>query len=74
MSTKMKNIMYFSAGILAVTFFIPLLKAMGLPPFDVVLTAMFGEGNPLALVFCAALIAAVLFVMNFIVRREARAE
>ncbi|TFE01521.1 hypothetical protein [Jeotgalibacillus salarius] len=72
MSTKKKNILYFVGGILTATLILPPLAAMGVPSFDVVLTVMFGEGNPLAIVFSIVLIAAVLFVMSRLAGGNAR--
>ncbi|MDZ5710699.1 hypothetical protein [Jeotgalibacillus haloalkalitolerans] len=74
MSTKTKNILYFTGGILTATLILPLLAAIGVPSFDVALTAIFGEGNPIALLFSAVLIAVLLFFMYKLARRETRPE
>lgn len=51
----------FVLGIIATAVALPLLYAMGLPSFDVVLTTLFGEGSSLAVILCVALIGTILF-------------
>lgn len=71
MEKKKKNyILLFALGIFVALIALPLLSAIGVPSFDVILTAIFGEGNPWAAVFSILLIAVVLFVMNKAINRE----
>jgi len=46
-----------------------LLTAMGVPSFDVVLTTLFGEGNPWALVFSITLILLIVFGLSKAIER-----
>jgi len=54
-------ILTFVMGIISTAFALPLLSALGVPSFDVVLTSLFGEGNSWALVFSLMLILLVTF-------------
>lgn len=67
---KKNNILLFALGVFVTLIALPLLSAMGIPSFDVILTAIFGEGNPWAIVFSVLLIAVVLFGMNKAIDRE----
>jgi len=72
LSIYKKNSLYFVSGFLVVLLFLPLLSIMGVPSFNVVLTELFGEGNPLAIVFSLVIIAAVLLMMHFVVNKKTR--
>lgn len=62
---KKDSILVFISGLFSGIFVLPLfLEALGIPGFEVVLTALFGEGNPWAIVFSVLLIILVLFVTN----------
>lgn len=62
---KKDSILAFVSGLLSGILVVPLLLgALGIPGFEVVLTALFGEGNPWAIVFSVLLIVIVLFVTN----------
>lgn len=62
---KKDSILVFISGLFSGIFMLPLfLGALGIPGFEVVLTALFGEGNPWAIVFSVLLIVLVLFVTN----------
>lgn len=67
---KKNNILLFALGIFVALIALPLLSAIGVPSFDVILKAVFGEGNPWAIVFSILLIAVVLFGMNKAIERE----
>lgn len=54
-------ILTFGLGVAATLIVLPLLYALGVPSFEVVLTALFGEGNIWALVFTVLLILLILF-------------
>ncbi|WP_281863402.1 hypothetical protein [Planomicrobium okeanokoites] len=62
---KKDSILAFVSGLLSGIFVVPLLLgALGIPGFEVVLTALFGERNPWAIVFSVLLIVLFLFVTN----------
>lgn len=54
-------ILIFITSFFSVILGLPLLLTMGVPSFDVVLTSLFGEGNPWALVFSITLILLIVF-------------
>lgn len=54
-------ILLFGSGVAATLLVLPLLYALGLPSFEVVLISLFGEGNSWALVFTVLLILLILF-------------
>lgn len=54
-------ILAFVIGVISTAFALPLLSALGVPSFDVVLTALFGEVNSGALVFSLMLILLITF-------------
>ena len=59
---KRKNYFLAFLGGVAVTLFIlPLLYAIGIPTFDVVLVSLFGEDSILAIVFSLVLVTVTLF-------------
>ena len=65
MDKKKKSfLLTFVIGIASIIFGLPLLYALGVPTFDVVLTALFGEGNIWALVFSVMLIILIAFSVN----------
>lgn len=57
-------ILTFVSGVAATLIVLPLLYALGVPSFEVILTGLFGEGNPWALAFAALLILLVLFSLR----------
>lgn len=62
MNKKRFLILIFIVSFFSVILGLPLLlTAMGVPSFDVILTSLFGEGNPLALVFSITLILLIVF-------------
>ena len=67
---KKTAIVAFGLGVAATLIVLPLLYALGGPSFTVVLTAMFGEGNPWALVFTALIILLILFGIGKVVRTD----
>lgn len=70
---KKGSILAFISGLFSGIFVVPLLLgALGIPGFEVVLTALFGEGNPWAIVFSVLLIVLVLFVTNKVSNRESQ--
>ncbi len=56
-----KVFVIFVMGFLTTALALPLLSSLGVPSFDVVLTALFGEGNIWALVFSLTLILLATF-------------
>ena len=69
MNGKKRNLLfYFVIGITATILGVPLLYAMGVPTFDVVLTALFGEGSIWALVFSVMIILLVIFGANKVMK------
>ncbi len=54
-------ILLFGSGFVATLLALPLLYALGIPSFEVVLTGLFGEGNSWALVFTIVLVALLLY-------------
>ena len=69
MDGKKRNvILNFVIGITATVLGVPLLYAMGVPTFDVVLTALFGEGSIWALVFSVMLIMLVILGANKVMK------
>lgn len=65
-----KKFFNFFMGFAVAILVLPLLYALGIPSFDVVLTAMFGEGNPWAFVFSLLLIGLVIFSMIKMSKKE----
>ena len=59
--SKRKNtlILTFVMGVLATAFALPLVRALGVPSFDVGLVALFGEGNIWAVVLSLLLILSI---------------
>ena len=53
--------MIFVLAVLATSFGVPFLYAIGVPSFDVVLTAIFGEGSIWGIVFSLLLIISIAF-------------
>ncbi|PYF06249.1 hypothetical protein BJ095_11180 [Ureibacillus chungkukjangi] len=58
---KRNPILTFVISFASVIFGLPLLYALGVPSGDVVLTALFGEGNIWTLIFSAMLILLITF-------------
>lgn len=56
-----KIFVIFVMGVLTTALALPLLSSLAIPSFDVVLTALFGEGNMWALVFSLMLILLAIF-------------
>lgn len=62
MAKKKKGVFFtFTMGMVAAFLTWPLLSALGIPSFGVVLIAIFGEGNPWAIVFSILLMVIVVF-------------
>lgn len=62
MDKKKKNlILTFFMGVISGFFILPLLSALGVPSFDMVLTSLFGEGNIWAIIFTLLLILLTIF-------------
>lgn len=59
-----KKFAIFVMGFLTAVLALPLLSSLGVPSFDVVLTALFGEGNIWALVFSLTLILLATFSLR----------
>ncbi|MBU9673337.1 hypothetical protein KQ939_00455 [Planococcus sp. CP5-4] len=57
-------ILLFGSGVASTLLVLPLLYALGLPSFEVVLISLFGEGNIWALVFTVVLILLILFSLR----------
>ncbi|WP_339212245.1 hypothetical protein [Solibacillus sp. FSL W8-0372] len=69
MDSKKRNlILNFVIGITATVLGVPLLYAMGVPTFDVVLTTLFGEGSIWALVFSVMLILLIILGANKVMK------
>lgn len=69
MDGKKRNFLfYFVIGITATVLGVPLLYAMGVPKFDVVLNELFGEGSIWALVFSVMLIMLVILGANKVMK------
>lgn len=69
MERKKRNlILTFVISIASVILGLPLLYSLGVPSGDVVLTALFGEGNIWALVFSAMLILLVTFGVGKVIK------
>ena len=56
---KKKLILTFVMGVIATAFALPLLNALGVPAFDVVLVALFGKGSIWALALSLLLILSI---------------
>lgn len=70
MDRKKKNlILIFVIGFASGLLGLPLLSTLGVPSFDVVLTALFGEGSIWALVFSIMLIFLVTFSVCKVIKR-----
>ena len=69
MTKKRVLLLIFIGGFFSAVLGSPILTAIGVPSFDVVLTALFGEGNPWALVFSITLIILIIFGLSKIVER-----
>lgn len=67
MGKKFSN---FIMGFVVAILVLPLLYALGIPSFDVVLNVIFGEGNPWAVVFSVLLIGLVIFSMIRMNKKE----
>lgn len=69
MDGKKRNFLfYFVISITATVLGVPLLYAMGIPSFDVVLTALFGEGSIWAIGFSVMLIMLVILGANKVMK------
>ncbi|HEY4554451.1 MAG TPA: hypothetical protein VIG80_14760 [Bacillaceae bacterium] len=72
MSNRKKNlILTFLMGVLATAFALPLLSALGVPSFSVVLVALFGEGSSWALVFTLLLILSIALGVGKVIKSSA---
>ena len=67
--TKKRVLLFFIGGGFSAVLGSPILTAIGVPSFDVVLTALFGEGNPWALVFSITLIFLIIFGLSKVIER-----
>ncbi|MGE7838875.1 hypothetical protein [Viridibacillus arvi] len=68
--SKRKNtlILTFIMGVLITAFALPLLSALGVPSFDVVLVALFGEGSIWALVLSLLLILSIALGVGKVIK------
>ena len=69
MTKKRGLILIFIGGFFSAVFGSPILTAIGVPSFDVVLTTLFGEENPWALVFSITLIVLIIFGLSKMIER-----
>ena len=69
MTKKRVLLLIFIGGVFSAVLGSPILTAIGVPSFDVVLTALFGEGNPWALVFSITLIFLIIFGLSKMIER-----
>ena len=69
MTKKRGLLLIFIGGFFSGVLGAPILTAIGVPSFDVVLTILFGEGNSWALVFSITLIVLIIFGLNNAIER-----
>ena len=67
--TKKRFLLIFIGGFFSGVLGSPILTAIGVPSFDVVLTTLFGEGNPWAVVFSITLIVLIIFGISNVLER-----
>ncbi|GAA0379526.1 hypothetical protein [Bacillus horti] len=60
MQKKMKLSLWFLSGIMISALILPLISALGMPSYNVLLVSLFGEGSILALGFTLLLITFIL--------------
>lgn len=72
MSTRRKQLLLiFVMGIVASTVILPLTSALGVPSFNVLLVALFGEGSIWAIAFSLLLILLILVGVNKMMKNYA---
>ena len=69
MTKKRVLLLIFIGGVFSAVLGSPILTEISVPSFDVVLTALFGEGNPWALVFSITLIFLIIFGLSKMIER-----
>ena len=69
MTKKRVLLLIFIGGVFSAVLGSPILTTIGVPSFDVVLTTLFGEGNPWALVFSITLIFLIIFGLSKMIER-----
>ena len=69
MTKKRGLLLIFIGGFFSAVFGSPILTAIGVPSFDVVLTALFGEENPWAVIFSITLIVLIIFCISNVIER-----
>ncbi|MGE6259900.1 hypothetical protein ACQKCU_18810 [Heyndrickxia sporothermodurans] len=61
-------ILTFVMGFFTTAFVLPLLSALGVPSFDAILVALFGEGSIWSLAFSLLLILLIAFVVRKVIK------